>query len=244
MSSAHGVRDAVRAERECSRLFTGFTDETVRFLMDLRFHNYTEYFHENHDRYVKAVQEPFYAMIDELAPVMLEIDPMMEVRPHRCLSRIHRDTRFTKDKSPYRDHHWFLFRRAAEPREKSLFCFFEFGPDQLGWGMGFWGENREALDIFRKRMAADPAAVKKIVDGCRLAKHGLEAGGTLHRRLAVPDNIPNALVRWYLAKELYISKAEPDRKSAFSGAVAKTVAEDFKALQPLYRCLRGVMDEV
>ena len=95
-------------------------------------------------------------MIDDLAPDMLKIDPQMEVRPHKCLSRIHRDTRFSRDKSPYRDHLWFLFRRAGEPREKSLFYYFELGPDRLSWGMGFWDENREALDLFRKRMRANP----------------------------------------------------------------------------------------
>ena len=118
-------------------MFTGFTDETVQFFLDLKFHNSTEYFHQHHDRYVETVQQVFYSFIDELAPDMLKIDPEMEVRPHKCLSRIHRDTRFSKDKSPYRDHLWLLFRRAAEPREKALMYFFEFGPDRLNWGMGF-----------------------------------------------------------------------------------------------------------
>ena len=125
-------------------MFSGFTDETLQFFLDLRFHNYTEYFHAEHDRYVENVQAPFYSLIEALGPEMRKIDPLMEIRPHKCLSRIHRDTRFTKDKSPYRDHLWFLFRRAAEPREKSLFYFGEFGPERLNWGMGIWGENREA----------------------------------------------------------------------------------------------------
>ena len=121
-------------------MFTGFTDETVRFLLDLKFHNNTEYFHANHDRYVEAVQTPFYEFIEDLGPAMQRIDPLMEIRPHKCLSRIHRDTRFSRDKSPYRDHHWLLFRRQAEPREKSVMYWFEFGPDRLSWGMGVWGD--------------------------------------------------------------------------------------------------------
>lgn len=118
-------------------MFTGFTDDTVDFFMDLKFHNNTSFFHEQHNRYVETVQAPFYAMIDALGPDMLSVDPLMEIRPHKCLSRIHRDTRFTRDKSPYRDHLWFLFRRAAEPREKSLFYYFEFGPVSPGaWESG------------------------------------------------------------------------------------------------------------
>ena len=59
-------------------MFNGFTDETVQFLMDLKFHNNTEYFHANHDRYVETVQTPFYEMIEDLSPCMLKIDPQME----------------------------------------------------------------------------------------------------------------------------------------------------------------------
>ena len=112
-------------------MFTGFTDETVQFFLDLRFHNYTEYFHEQHERYVNVVQSPFYELIRDLSDAARKIDPVMEIRPHKCLSRIHRDTRFSKDKSPYRDHLWFLFRREGEPREKSLFFYGEFGPERL-----------------------------------------------------------------------------------------------------------------
>ena len=170
-------------------MFTGFTDETVQFLMDLKFHNSTDFFHTNHQRYVETVQTPFYEMIGELAPEMRRIDPLMEIRPHKCLSRIHRDTRFSRDKSPYRDHHWFLFRRAAEPRDKSLFYFFEFGPDRLAWGMGTWGENRELMDLFRKHITADPEGMMSMISGMNLPAHRLFLGGSSFKRMEIPEGI-------------------------------------------------------
>ena len=91
-------------------MFTGFTEDTIQFFLDLKFHNHTDYFHANHDRYIETVQSLFYEFIKDLGPYMMDIDPKMEVRPHKCLSRIHRDTRFSRDKSPYRDHLWILFR--------------------------------------------------------------------------------------------------------------------------------------
>ena len=225
-------------------MFTGFTDETVQFLMDLRFHNYTEYFHEKHDRYVKDVQQPFYRLIEDLAPVALEIDPLMEVRPHKCLSRIHRDTRFSKDKSPYRDHHWFLFRRGAEPREKSIFLFGEFGPDRLDWGMGIWGENREVMDIFRKKMEANPDGLLAMIDDMDLPKRHLGLGGTYFKKMKVPEQIPPRLARWYTAKEMYIGKVGPEYSWAFSDRLAKEMKKDFRAMAPLYQTLRGICDEI
>ena len=225
-------------------MFTGFTDETIRFLLDLKFHNETAYFHEHHDRYVETVQTPFYELINDLADDMRKIDPLMEIRPYKCLSRIHRDTRFSRDKSPYRDHHWFLFRRAAEPRDKSLMYYFEFGPDRLGWGLGIWGENRELMDLFRKHMRANPAGTQALIDDLELARHKLILNGSFFKRMEIPAEIPVRLKPWYTGREIYIGKYNPDWQWAFSDRVLKEVRKDFRTLAPLYQLLRGYVDEL
>lgn len=226
------------------KVFTGFTDETVQFLIDLKFHNNAVFFHENHDVYVETVQTPFYELIETLGPEMRKIDPQMEIRPYKCLSRIHRDTRFSRDKSPYRDHHWFLFRRAGEPREKSLFYYFEFGPDRLSWGMGIWGENRELMDLFRKRMRANPEGTLALIDDMSLAERKLFLGGSFFKRIEIPAEIPDRLKQWYTGKEIYIGKYDPPRKWAFSERIVKEVRNDFRAIAPLYQLLRGCADEL
>lgn len=225
-------------------MFTGFTDDTVQFFLDLKFHNNTDYFHEHHERYVEYVQTPFYHLISDLSADMKTIDPLMEIRPHKCLSRIHRDTRFSKDKSPYRDHHWFLFRRAAEPRDKSLFYYFEFGPDRLDWGLGIWGENRELMDLFRKRMRINPVGTLAMLDDMNLARRKLYLGGHIFKRIEIPPEIPERLKRWYICKEMYIAKYEPDYQWAFSERILTEVRYDFKALAPLYHTLRGCADDI
>ena len=211
--------------------------------MDLKFHNNTEYFHANHDRYVETVQTPFYEMIEDLADDMRKIDPLMETRPYKCLSRIHRDTRFSKDKSPYRDHHWFLFRRAAEPREKCLFYYFEFGPDRLSWGIGIWGENRELMDLFRKRMRANPAGTLAMIDDMNLPKRKLFLGGTSFKRMDIPAEIPDRLKPWYTGREIYIGRYDAPYKWAFTDRIIREVRQDFITLAPLYLMLRGCADE-
>ena len=225
-------------------MFTGFTDDTVQFLMDLKFHNNTAFFHDHHDQYIEAVQTPFYEMISELADDMIKIDPLMETRPYRCLSRIHRDTRFSRDKSPYRDHHWFLFRRMAEPREKSLFYFFEFGPDRLDWGMGIWGENRALMDLFRKRMIANPDGITALINDMNLPARKLFLGGTSFKRMEIPEEITDRLKPWYTAREMYIGRFDPVRQWAFSNRILTEVRKDFKVLAPLYQLLRGYADEL
>ena len=225
-------------------MFTGFTEDTVEYLMDLKFHNNTQFFHDTHDRYVETVQKPFYSLIDELSPELLKVDPSMEIRPYKCLSRIHRDTRFSRDKSPYRDHHWFLFRRAGEPREGSLFYFFEFGPQRLDWGMGLWGENREITDLFRKRLLANPEGITALIDDISMDRRKLFLGGRSFKRLDIPPEIPLRMKRWYSMRDFYVGKDNPDYGKAFTEDLAREVKRDFKALAPLYRLFRGCADEV
>ena len=225
-------------------MFNGFPEETVRFFLDLRFHNDAAFFNENRERYRQDVQAPFYEFIEELAPLMQSIDPLMEVRPYKCLARIRRDTRFTKDKSPYRDHLWLCFRRMAEPRDESLNYFFEFGPGTLGWGLGFWGENRRAMDMLRRQMAAQPQRILDIIDDCRLPEHQLMLGGSRFKRLAVPENIPPQLEPWYTTKELYIGRWQPEYHWAYTPELIDIVRKDFIALAPLYRHLRGICDDI
>ena len=225
-------------------MFSGFTDETVRFFLDLKFHNNKEYFHANHDRYVEAVQMPFYEFVEDLGPAMKQIDPLMEIRPHKCLSRIHRDTRFSKDKSPYRDHLWLLFRRQAEPREKALMYWFEFGPARLSWGMGVWGENRELFDLLRKRMQANPNGILALIDDIDLGSRKLAIGGAFYKKMEIPKEIPLRLRQIYCARELYISKIDPVYEKAFSEKIVKDVQRDFSVLAPIYNLLRGYADEI
>jgi len=225
-------------------MFSGFTEDTVRFFLDLKFHNNTEYFHANHDRYIEMVQTPFYEFIEDIGPEMQKIDPLMEIRPHKCLSRIHRDTRFSRDKSPYRDHLWLLFRRQAEPREKSVMYWFEFGPDRLSWGMGVWGENRELFDLMRRHLQANLDGIQALIDDINLGKRKLAIGGAFYKKLAIPPEIPPRLCQIYCAKELYFSKIDPEYEMAFSGKIIKEVRRDFTALAPLYRLLRGYTDEI
>ncbi len=220
-------------------MFTGFTDDTVRFFLDLKFHNERSFFLQQHDRYVRDVQEPFYQLIEELGGVMKEIDPLMETRPFKCLSRIHRDTRFSRDKSPYRDHLWFLFRRAAEPREKSLFYYFEFGVNHLGWGMGIWGENREMMDRFRRQLVADPDKAIAVLKQMELEKHHFYPDGRIFRRMTVPADLPPELETWYRRRELYIGKAVQDPGIVYTRELLPALASDFRTLVPLYRMLRA-----
>lgn len=225
-------------------MFTGFPEETLQFFIDLRFNNNKTYFEENRARYEEWVKAPFAAFIEELAPHMQQIDPQMEVRPYKCLARIHRDTRFSRDKSPFRDHLWLCFRRAAEPREGSVNFFFELTPRSVSWGFGTWGENKPMNEVFRRRLAADPKGVGNIIRSVDFAGHDLAYHGSNYKRMELPPGVPETLRPWYTMREMYIGKANTRLEWALDGSIVQRVLADYQEMAPLYKMLRGCLNEV
>ena len=103
-------------------MFKGFTDQTFEFFMAIRFNNNRDFFQANRDWYQCAVREPCLALAEALIPVMEDVDPDLETRPWKAVSRINRYIRFSRDKSPYRDYMWLGYRhpgRTGAPFEKS-----------------------------------------------------------------------------------------------------------------------------
>ena len=75
--------------------------------------NNREWFREHHDTYLEYVREPLKGLVGEMGPMMLSIDSQFDIESRRSISRINRDLRFTRDKSPYRANMWITFKRLA-----------------------------------------------------------------------------------------------------------------------------------
>ena len=79
--------------------FNGFSSEALKFLLENRFNNSKEWYDSHKAIYKQYVYNPFVQLVEELAPTMLEIDSQIITVPSKLISRVRRDTRFTKDKS-------------------------------------------------------------------------------------------------------------------------------------------------
>lgn len=221
-------------------IFTGFKQDMLDFMVDIRFHNNKAFMEAHRDIYISRMRQPYYGLIDAMAEAMLTIDPKMEVRPAKCLSRIFRDTRFSNDKSPYRDHHWIAFRRAGIPREAAPMYWFEVRVEQVNWGLGYWGENKGAMDILRRRMLADPRAFHQL-NGL-LDKNAFALAGDEYRRMKLPAQLDAALAPWYKKKELLFIKQDVHPDVIFKETLPLLLTKDFLALAPLYKLMQGCYD--
>lgn len=224
-------------------MFPGFPEETVRFFLDLRFHNETSWFHAHREAYETYVRKPFSEFIEAMTPTVMRIADDMETRPNKCLARINRDIRFTRDKSPYRDHMWLLFRRAGEEREHAVMYWFELSPEVVEWGVGFWGYNRPAMDALRERMMKKPAEVRRVLRRCGIPDETLHIYGDRYKSMKPPAGMSADLAMLYPCKEIYVKRIGVPLGESYRPEIIDRVSEDFLRLKPLYLLLRQAADE-
>ena len=222
-------------------MFQGFGEGMIPFFLDLRFHNDKSFMDANRERYYREVRQPFYDFIGAMGPGMQSIAEDMEIRPAKCLSRINRDTRFSRDKSPYRDHLWVAFRQAGMPNDGTPFYWFEVSPEHVNWGVGIWGETRAIMDAMRRKMAARPDDFLRILP--MLKERNFALAGQEWKKMKVPDGLPEALGPWYLKKEVYAERLGASLSWIQSPDIVNRVMEDYTALAPLYWIFRGCVEE-
>lgn len=86
-----------------------FTRETFAFLQDLKKHNKKVWMDANRERYQRVIVRPFRRLLEETTQPVLTLDDRFDVRGRKNFSRINRDIRFAKDKTPYRPQMYLKF---------------------------------------------------------------------------------------------------------------------------------------
>ena len=195
----------------------------------------------NRERYYREVRQPFCDFIGAMGPGVQAICEDMEVRPGKCLSRINRDTRFSKDKSPYRDHLWVAFRQAGMPNDGTPFYWFEVSPEEVTWGLGIWGENRNIMDAMRRKMAAHPDDFLRVLPV--LQKRRFCLAGAEWKKMKPPPELPPELGPWYLKRQIYAQRLGTSLSWIHSPDIVRRVLNDYEALAPLYWIFRGCVEE-
>ena len=140
------------------------TPRLFRFLRELRRNNDRAWFAAHKERYVADVRDPLLAFIAAFAPRLAKIAPEMVADPRPVggsLFRIHRDTRFARDKSPYKTHAAMAFRGALGKDVPGPAYYLHLGPDDVFAGAGIWHPMPDTLAQIRRTIAAHPQRWKR-----------------------------------------------------------------------------------
>jgi len=217
--------------------FTGFSKESLIFLKTVKKKNSKEWFEKNRDTYEKHLLEPFRYLVAELGGDMHKIDPGFEVRPqiNKTISKIYRDTRFSKDKSIFKKAMWLTFKRRSKDWKEAPAYFFELMTDSYRYGLGYYSASRGTMDVLREAINNNPKAFLKVISFYGKQSE-LKLIGDKYKRELECDH-PQVIQDWYQRKSFYLVKTCRIDKTVFSSRLKVDVAECFKVLGPLYKYL-------
>jgi len=212
--------------------FTGFSAKTLQFLFENKLNNSKEWYDNHKADYKKYVYNPFAELVTELTPAMLEIDGEIITVPSKVISRVRRDTRFTKDKSLYRDNVWIVFLRDKSQMSTSPCFWFEIGQQGTSYGVGFYSATPQSMTNMREMIInRHPAFIKAL--NLYESQNEFIIGGEMYKRSKFPEQ-PDNIKRWLDRKNIYIEKAEAGFKLAFSKELPAVLINGYQKLKPVY----------
>ncbi len=220
------------------------TPDTLRFLSRLRRNNRREWFAAHRTEYETLVRDPLRVLVEEMDVRLAGFTPEIVGDPRRSVFRIHRDVRFSKDKSPYKTNAacWFFHQDAGrqvgrEGEGGSAGFYLHLEPGACFLGGGIWMPPRGALAAIREALADDHRPFERIVQAPAVRRRfgGLEAEARLVRMpRGYRDDHPAA--SWLKYQSFTLGRALTDRQATGSRLPA-LLAKDYEALTPLVRWL-------
>ena len=143
-----------------------FTPEMFTFLRQLKRNNNRDWFNKNKERYLADVQQPALDFIADVGASLRKISPNFVADPRPfggSLMRVYRDTRFSKDKTPYKTNIGISFphRTAKDIHEPGFYLHVQ--PGEAFLGAGIWRPETKTATAIRQAIVNRPAAWKKAV---------------------------------------------------------------------------------
>lgn len=153
------------------------------FFTGLEAHNDRDWYAAHKKDYEQHIRDPFKAFVTEVIAACAERDPdFAETEAKQCIFRIHRDTRFSKDKTPYKT---YASAGIAPGGKKSsdpgLYIHADAHRFQIGGG-AYWME-KDDLYVLREQMAANPQVFNDLIHEESFVRHYGSVLGDQNKRL-------------------------------------------------------------
>jgi uncharacterized protein (TIGR02453 family) len=206
-----------------------FGPDLFEFLDDLRANNERAWFQAHRSRYERYVREPLLRLIRDFGPPLRAISPHFEADPRPLggsMFRIHRDTRFSHDKSPYKTHAAAHFRHAAGKDVHAPGFYLHLAPEECFAGVGIWHPDAETLEQIRRAIVERPAGW-----GAVRARVGSLEGESLKRPPRGYD--PDHPYVEDLKRRDFIASAEFDQAQVCGPDFLDTYAAACRSMSPL-----------
>jgi uncharacterized protein (TIGR02453 family) len=218
--------------------FSGFSRAAIDFLAELAANNDRSWFQPRKAEYERLVKQPLEALCVALGERFAARAIPLRSDPAKSPFRIYRDTRFSKDKSPYKPYASANFP-WVEGETVGPGGYFHLQPGEVYVGGGMWHPEPARLAAWRARVANDPVAVHRVIDDNRfVATFGDVHGDSLKR---VPTGFPadHPEAELLKLKDITFGRRLSDDE-ALSPALPDTLADAFADAVPVFRLLANL----
>jgi uncharacterized protein (TIGR02453 family) len=221
---------------DMKRSFPGFSPDALSFLRALKRNNRREWFQPRKAKFEALIKAPMLELIECLNQRFMDFAPQYITLPHKSVYRIYRDTRFSKDKTPYKTHVSAIFPRSNAVKREGAVFYFHFTEKELLIFGGVYAPEREELVAYRALLAEQHEEFRQILADKQLRRVvGHLQGGQMTR---VPkgfcsDHPAESLLRqkqWFLETTV-------DSKLITSPKVVPEIARRFAAMAPMVEFL-------
>jgi uncharacterized protein (TIGR02453 family) len=230
--------------------FRGFSPGALAFLRGLKRNNRREWFEARREEFVREVSDPMKALIEELDVRFAVLAPEFVGDPKRSMFRIHRDVRFSRDKSPYKAHAalWIYHRAPGRGVGKEIdggagfYVHLEPGASLIAAGL--WMPPRASLAKVREHLGEDLAGWKRAVTAAAVLRRfgGLvdDEDGSLLKRLPRGFDEGHPAERWLRFNSFTMHRMYSDA-DMLSSRLADKAMKDFALLVPMCRWLNRAL---
>ena len=216
--------------------FTGFPPDFFGFFAELAAHNDRDWFNANKSRYYESVVNPISEFIVCMAPRLRKISRhyVADPKPHGgSMFRIYRDTRFSRDKTPYKTHAGVQFRHEAGKDAHAPGFYVHLAADGLYFGGGVWLPPNPQLNRIRDAIVDNARSWSRIANAKKLQDIGGIRGDALQRPPRGFD--PEHRHIEDLKRKSFYVMTEADAGDALQPAFIEQVDAGFRRAAPLNR---------
>jgi uncharacterized protein (TIGR02453 family) len=210
-----------------------FSPALFTFLRELKKNNNREWFQANKARYESEVRDPMLRFIADFADPLRLISRhfVADPRPvNGSLFRIYRDTRFSRDKSPYKTAAAAHFRHEIAGEVHGPGFYFHLEPGDVAVGAGVWHPDADTLAKIRDAIAGHPEQWKRAVSG-KAFKAACELWGEKLTRPPKGFDAEHPFIEDLKRKD-FVAMASFNEADACKPGFMKRVADVYRATAP------------
>jgi uncharacterized protein (TIGR02453 family) len=217
-----------------------FSEETLAFLRELPKNNNKEWFDTNKVTYKKEVETPFKTFISDLINGLQPYIPELYVEAKQCVFRIYKDVRFSKDKTPYKNHVSAMISKGGRKDKTTPGAYIQFSGDDIRLYSGCFELTPKQCEQIRMSIYKNPDSFNAIINDPLFVKTFGEVRGEKYKKIRSPYLKSAEIQPLLLNKSFYYyKKYKPE--SALSSELLETVVNDYRQAIQINEFLREAL---